>query len=241
MLLHGLGTVAPAPDKSGQLSCSGELCGVRVIPAVDVAVVQVKAAHRVGCSYAVTRRDWRAMVVFGINDDVFAVINTAKARTPSDMFQKQGVVSPAIVASAVRWLMIYASGKPMGRATYSNQELWAFFEKLDRILLDKVVEEAHATSKVFPRGALAAHLYLFEQKHAATKKKFIDDASHNRRGAGKLAKILFQQRKDNMGRVNDVWVNALLVLAWNAYRKGEQPTARILKWNAAEKEYPEIA
>jgi hypothetical protein len=29
------------------LSCSGELCGVRVIPAVDVAVVQVKAAR--GC------------------------------------------------------------------------------------------------------------------------------------------------------------------------------------------------
>jgi len=32
---------------TGQLlSCSGELCGVRVIPAVDVAVVQVKAARR---------------------------------------------------------------------------------------------------------------------------------------------------------------------------------------------------
>jgi hypothetical protein len=30
----------------GPVSCSGELCGVRVIPAVDVAVVQVKAARR---------------------------------------------------------------------------------------------------------------------------------------------------------------------------------------------------
>jgi hypothetical protein len=28
------------------VSCSHELCGVRVIPAVDVAVVQVKAARR---------------------------------------------------------------------------------------------------------------------------------------------------------------------------------------------------
>src|SRR5262249_40646151 len=61
--------LAPRNLSVGQdTSCSGELCGVRVIPAVDVAVVQVKAAHRMGCSYAVTRRDWRAIVVFGIND-----------------------------------------------------------------------------------------------------------------------------------------------------------------------------
>jgi len=31
---------------SRRMSCSRELCGVRVIPAVDVAVVQVKAARR---------------------------------------------------------------------------------------------------------------------------------------------------------------------------------------------------
>jgi hypothetical protein len=31
-----------------QVSCSGELCGVRVIPAVDVAVVQVKSCTVAG-------------------------------------------------------------------------------------------------------------------------------------------------------------------------------------------------
>jgi hypothetical protein len=32
--------------RTNWMSCSGELSGVRVIPAVDVAVVQVKAARR---------------------------------------------------------------------------------------------------------------------------------------------------------------------------------------------------
>lgn len=188
-----------------------------------------------------SNKKFRTHVVFGIDDDVFAVINTAKARTPSDLFQKQGKPYPAVLAAAVRWLMNYAAEKPMQRLSYSNQELWSFYQKLDEALITKAVEEAHATSKVFPRGALAAHLYLFEQKHALSKKRFTDDVSHNRRGAGKLAKVLALKRKDNMGRVNDVWVNALLVLTWNAYRRGEQVTARTLKWDSAEKEYPGIA
>ena len=188
-----------------------------------------------------SNKRFRTHVVFGIDDAVFAVINTAKARTPSDMFQKQGKPYPAVLAAAVRWLMNYVAEKPMQRLSYSNQELWAYYQKLDENLITKVVEEAHATSKVFPRGALAAHLYLFEQKHPATKRKLTDDLSHNRRGAGKLAKVFSDRRKNNMGRVNDIWVNALLVLTWNAYRKGETPTARTLKWDSAEKEYPEIA
>lgn len=186
-------------------------------------------------------KKFRSHVVFGIDDAVFTVINTAKARTPSDMFYKKGMAHPSIVAAAVRWLMIYAGGDPTQRPSFSNDEMWDFYnDQVDHDLLSEEVEQAGQASRALPRGALAAHLYLFHKRNQAMKKKFIDDLSKNVRGARKLTTILLRARKDNMGRLNDVWVNALLVQTWNAYRAGEPVTAKTLKWSDT-REYPAIA
>jgi hypothetical protein len=42
-----------------------------------------------------------------------------------------------------------------------------------------------------------------------------------------------------LGRLNEVWINALLIQVWNIYRGGRLVTAKDLKWNET-KEYPGI-
>ena len=186
-------------------------------------------------------KKFRSHVVFGIEDAVFTVINTAKARTPSDMFYKKGLPHPTVIAAAVRWLMIYAAGDPTSRPSYSNDEMWEHYTNhVDPDLMAEVVEQARRESKALPRGALAAHLYMFAKRHLPTKRRLAEDLSRNLRGARKLNTVLLKARKNNMGRLNDVWINALIVQTWNAYRAGETVTAKTLKWSDA-REYPAIA
>jgi hypothetical protein len=185
---------------------------------------------------------FRTHVVFGIRDGVFVALNSGKARTPSDTFLKAGAPHPEIVAPCIRWLMIYATGNPSNRAlTFSNQEMWEFYKtRVDHNRLALAVERTINAIKMVPRGTLAAHFYLFDQQHAPTAKRFADDAAKGIRGFSKLAAKLTHLRKQNMGRMQEAWLNALLVQTWNAYRAGQTVTAKHLNWHE-NKEYPTIA
>ena len=186
-------------------------------------------------------KDFRTYVVFGIDDNVFEAINSGASRSSVDAFYIGGVPNYGVVSRAVRWLMIYANGNPQSRASYSNQETWQFFkDKVDRDAMEQAVARALMANKAVPAGPLAAHFYLFEKKSPTTAKKLAIDFDKNQHGARKLTTMLQKARKENLGRLNDVWINALLVQTWNAYREGRQVTASDLKFNDA-REYPEIA
>jgi hypothetical protein len=106
--------------------------------------------------------------------------------------------------------------------------------------MDLAVARAQMANRAIPHGPLAAHFYLFEKKSPSTAKKLSIDFDKNQHGAKKLTTGLQKFRGENMGRLNDTLINALLVQTWNAYREGRQVTAADLKWTSA-KEYPDIA
>lgn len=192
-----------------------------------------------GCINA--NKNFRTYVVFGIEDDVFTAINSGASRKSSDTFYIGNVPNYGIVANATRWLMIYAQGNPEARTSFSNQEAWAFYkEQIDQEIMGRAVARAIAAGKMVPQPAMAAHFYLFEKKHAGVTKKLAIDFDKNQNGARKLTTALAKARKLNGGRLNDVWVNALLVQVWNAYRAGRKVVAADLKFNET-REYPAIA
>jgi hypothetical protein len=185
---------------------------------------------------------FRTHVIFGIDEVAFQVIDTGKARTNIDLFEMASIPYPGIVGPAVRWLAICDKGDPADRGlTFSNQELWTFYQaKVDKEGMALAVDRAVRAVKTVPRGALAAHLYLFEQKHAATAKRFAADLENGVRVGKKLADKLKNLRKQNMGRLHERQINALLIQAWNAYRSNTTLTANHLNWNE-NKEYPAVA
>jgi len=192
-----------------------------------------------GCVHS--NKSFRTYVVFGIDDDVFTAINSGVSRSPTDTFLIAGVENHGVVSRAVRWLMIYAGGDPQARLSYSNQEMWEYYkDKVDHAAMKLAVSRTKKANKAIPPGPLAAHFYMFEKKHPATAKKLSVDFDKNQHGARKLTTMLQRARKENLGRLNDTWINALLVHTWNAYRDGRQVTSADLKHNDA-REYPKIA
>jgi hypothetical protein len=186
--------------------------------------------------------NFRSHVVFGVDSGVFTAIDSGKSRTSGDTFTVAGVQSAEIVSPAVRWLMLYENGQATSRTSFSNQEMFAFYmdpNKVDQEMMERAVARAKVSSKALPKGALAAHFYLFEKSHAPTAKKLALDFERDQHGAKRLARTLVNLRKNNQARLHDIWINAILVQVWNAYRAGVPVTAKDLRWSGDD--YPEIA
>jgi len=186
---------------------------------------------------------FRTHVVFGIEDNVFAVINSGKSRTASDTFYTAGIEDHSIISPAIRWLMINADGDPTARTSYSNQQMWEFYndpQRLNKEMLEKAVERSKKVSRAIPRPAIAAHFYLFAKKSEKTAAKMALDFDKNQHGARKLTKHLADVKKLQQGRLNDIWVNAMIIGAWNAYRENRAVVKKDLTWKPETQDYPKI-
>ena len=189
-------------------------------------------------------KPFRTHVVFGISDNVFAVINSGKSRDITDTFFTYGVKDYKIVSHAIRWLMIYADGKPMARTSYSNQQMWDHYnnpEKVDQDLMLEAIARSKMVSKVIPRPAMCAHFYLFAKKNERVAQKMATDFDKNQFGARRLTTHISNTKKQRQGRLNDVWINAMIVATWNAYRANRTVTKKDLTWDMGVQEYPVIA
>jgi hypothetical protein len=188
---------------------------------------------------------FRTYVVFGIDDNAFAVLDSNAIRTKSDTIFVAGMKHSETVAGALRWLMIYTSprnenGHPDRGLELSNQELLTFYRtKIDKTRFAVAVERAVLGWTGRLRGPLAAHLYLFDQKSQKIAKRFADDLAGGIKVGKKLPDRIELLRKQNAGRLHENLINAMIILAWNAYRSDEMITARTLTWSE-NKDYPEI-
>ena len=185
---------------------------------------------------------FKTHVVFGIDDRAFSVIDINAVRNNPDTFQIAGITYPHVAAQAVRWLMISETDPSNRSRSIENEELLEFYKnemKIDQSRLAVAVSRAVSVGRVIPAGALAAHLYLFSQVHEKAAARFADDLAQHSGGARKLIEKLHKLRKQNVGRINEVQINALIIQAWTAYRKGEALTMKMLNWTET-KDYPAI-
>lgn len=183
---------------------------------------------------------FKTHVVFGIEDQAFSVIDINAVRNNNDTLKIEGAPYPDVCAQAVRWLMIY-DADPLNRgATFSNEELLAYYRQtVDKDALDRAVRRAVKVKRPLPSGSLAAHIYMFDRAHKKATDALARDLIEPRGGALKLIKKLTELRKQNMGRLHETQVNALIVQTWRSYRDGIPVTAKVLNWNI-NMEYPSI-
>lgn len=183
---------------------------------------------------------FRTHVVFGIDDRAFTVIDANAVRNNPDTMKIAGITYPRIAAQAVRWLII-CDDNPLdrGRAIENAELLKYFSSKVDKDRFETAKACAVGVSSAVPTGALAAHLYMFAKVHAKATGRFAADLVEEVRGGKKLISKLSNLRKQNLGRLHEVQVNALIIQAWTAYRRGETLTAAMLNWNET-KDYPTI-
>ena len=90
-----------------------------------------------------------------------------------------------------------------------------------------------------PASVLAGHAYLFGERDPVLLARFLFDLRENRGGGQKLIDKLSRLRRQNMGRLTELQVNALIIQAWNAYRSRVPVTLALLDWDE-QKPYPKI-
>ena len=137
--------------------------------------------------------------------------------------------------------MIYEAGSQNRGLTFSNDEALRWYEaNVDKDAFAQAVQRAlPVPRKLIPHGALVAHLYLFEKKSPKSAANFAKDLAEQTRGARKLIVKIENLRKQNIGRIHENQLNALLIQAWQAYRRGVALTSSMLNWTET-KEYPTI-
>lgn len=170
---------------------------------------------------------FRTHVVFGIEDDVFDVLDRGKNRTPGDALAiaYPGLTNANTAANAVRWIKLFESGRVKERTTFEPTEILGFYEGYNKKLLDEAVRKAgevYRANNQNPRGLMAALYYLFSQKDQELARRFMEALSTGsfagrakplRKAATELAKL----HEASDGRVHDVVRAAMWVNAWNLF------------------------
>jgi len=182
-------------------------------------------------------KPFTTLTVFGIENSAFDKIDTNAVRTNADTMEIVGVPHSRVVASAVRWLMV---GQDRGRQI-TNTELHDYYrESVNADDMQIAARRAIEAGKQLPTGSLTYLLYQFDRKNKRTMEVFAADLAKRQRGARKLVKQVEALRKQNMGRVNELQLQAMIILCWNCYRNNQTVTATQLKWTEA-KDFPQIA
>ena len=164
-------------------------------------------------------------VVFGIDDDLFHVMDTGKPRGVSDVLSIAGYTNTVVLAAALRWARVFDTD-PNGRDCLSNEEA------LELIRGDYADIEASlpigmrlCSQYNHPSGQMAALHRLFSKVEGAVANEFFAAwSSGNRAGRQKaigcLQDNLARVKDSNHGRIHDTIRAAMVVKGWNLfYRK----------------------
>lgn len=176
-------------------------------------------------------------VVFGVDDRAFAVMDTGAVRTGVDAFKIDGVPHPRIAAPAVRWLIIHEQNPadPNRGMSIDNATLLQYLrEMVDRPRLDQAVKRAIAAGRMFSPGYLAALLYIFDGTDARAAARFSADLEAQAHGVRRLVEAMKELRKQQMGRLHELQAQAMIIKAFNAYRRSQSVTKASVKWTDAQ-------
>jgi hypothetical protein len=200
--------------------------------------------HRVG-GCLLSGVAFRTHVVFGIDENAFTVIDAGAGRTKSDTIFVFGLPHQSVSSAALRWLMIYrakrlANNHPDRGIEITNQAVLEFYQtRVNKERFKIAVERAVQSGQGRLRGTIAAHLYMFDELNSRLAKAFADDLATGVRVGKKLPDRIETLRKMFNGRVHENIINAMIIMAWNAYCADKTITAATLMW-ADNREYPAI-
>lgn len=183
----------------------------------------------------------QTLVVRGLDSDAQETMDTGKSRSLADVLKLRGEKNSVSLASIVAGIIraeIYGlkagvsggtSNFPVTNAQVTNR---IDAEPTLRDLPMRVVyvaQKAHVSTKI-----LGVLYYQFSKIDDEDADFFLDHLLTGEKLDGgspilTLKRILSDLHDDNKGTRNNVYIAALVIQAWNKFRRGE--TAKILRWS----------
>lgn len=189
----------------------------------------------------------KTFVVFGIDDGAFTLIDIGRKRTNVDAFAIAKVQNSRVAAKVTRWLVIFDNDPNDRGITLSNDEALRWYnDHVDKKLFEECVrlsiqieKETKARRTALPCGSMGAMLYLFAKKSKKDMQEFASLFIAHKGAARTCSIVLKEAMHKSGGRIHEVYRNAVIVLAWNAFREGKRTSSATLEWTG-EKDFPVI-
>lgn len=184
-------------------------------------------------------------VVFGLDDDVFDVLDQGKKRTPGDILALCGVPEATMVAGAIAWVLRFQAGldiKSDGSGSLTQRgEITP--RKIRELALGKMkniidyVKDAKLVNTAYkhPPTMIAGLLYLIGKRDPALARDFAHEWVHGAKiGRNKNFDVLNQRimsiANANNGTVHRGMRAALLIQTFNYWNAHLIATPRALTW-----------
>lgn len=193
--------------------------------------------HRLG-SVVASKKTLTTHAVFGLNDEVFDILDRQRTRTPGDILAMCGVKDYILVAGAVRWVAQLQEGRKgitsRGMSPRRIRELATGPMKG----LASWTQQANLINKAYkaPPTMVAALLFLIGKHSAAVAEAFAKDWLHGNRNFARnknfdvLSQRIITVRAQSGGTLNRSVLAAMLVQTFNYWNANITATPRALTW-----------
>lgn len=186
------------------------------------------------------------LVISGLEEESFHVMDTGKARTAGDVLSIEGVSSSSHVAAAAKFAINFKNGHYSGRGSekLSNVEVvkWC---KNNPDIADEINTAQHLKREfngVLPTSQICGLKYILKEKSVTDAEIFLNKLCtglglETNSPIAVLRKKLIQDKlsKSNLPFREKL---ALIMKAWNKFRRNE--TTKFLRWNKDNEEFPAI-
>ena len=171
-----------------------------------------------------SRKSFTTHVVFGIEDDLFHVMDTGKPRGPDDVLFIAGYQNTKYLAAALRWAHILKTD-PTSRVTLTNKQVLEFVAG-DYKTVEASLPVARKVSSVYrhPLGQLTALHWLFSRNDPALADEFFIAWGTGKSGGryrpiARLQQTLASYQGSSQTRLHDTGRAHMIVVAWNLFVK----------------------
>lgn len=172
---------------------------------------------------------FRTHVVFGVDDGAFAFMDRGRNRSASDILKIAGYSYTTTLAQALKWsYMLETESVNAGRGTYEQDFILRLVQERYPAMPD-FIPAGLAVQKTLGIGAgiISGLYYQIRLRDEAKADDFIQamaaglqDGKY--RPIGLAIQRLAQLRAAGTGGVRDRVKMAILIAAWNAFRKGQK-------------------
>ena len=182
------------------------------------------------------------LVAFGVEDDAFKYMDIGVTRTAGHIFAIEGVPNYNWAAAVTRLVYSYLTNKSWSGSSQNSVGLALDSDQLYAFYLEhQGIQDGYAVArKLGDEGLISQRwggflYYICAQKNPAAARTFFEkvasDLGHNDPKAPEylLRKRMIQSAKSSGdNKVNDLYLAAYTVQAWNAKRRGDKRS--IFRW-----------
>lgn len=184
------------------------------------------------------------LVLSGIHSDAFKVMDTGKNRSGADAFYMAGHNYSVQLATSCKLIINLQNGEAYngGHLPITNSQILRWYGDNDELL--DFIKIAHPLSKEFsnvlPTSWIATFLFVFSKKNITEAEIFMGKLCSGLDLTPKSPIYILRKRlledKMSVARLRAGDKKALIIKAWNLYRKGAE--CKFIRWDKNTEKFP---